>query len=268
MQAAIVGLQAHFAIQQARGQYQRAVETAELGGSEGQRLHGLAIHIHQPQAHRLISHDTGFGAQTFDQNSFKIQRLARPVNSAVGEEESAAPGLLLAGYDGLIISTDVAEAQRIGAAPDAHGANAAVGIRAICQGRFRSWQLGFASGIGLPDGPQTSYLFVGFTVIVHVRGLDLHARQQRTALAVQQQQAVNLRVGVTPVDRTQFTGPQKSVACYHPRPLGSGLGRLIADDDQIVAHRQRRPGHRQLLLLVVPRMRGHWHRPGSGGRDL
>ena len=92
-QTTMVGLQAHLAIEQARGQHQRAVEGAKIGGGKRQGLHGLAVHVHQPHAHRLVDYEAAFLAQCFGQDAFEVKRLAGAVNGAVGKEESTALGL-------------------------------------------------------------------------------------------------------------------------------------------------------------------------------
>ena len=91
--AAVVHLQAHFPIQQARRQHHGAVEAAEIRGGEGQRLHRLAVHIHQPHAHRLAGYEAAFYRPRFGENAFEVERLPRPVNGAVGEEKGAALSL-------------------------------------------------------------------------------------------------------------------------------------------------------------------------------
>ena len=69
---AVVGLQAHFAVEQARGQHQGAVETPEFGGRERQRLHSLPVHIHQPHAGRLAGQQAAFCLQRFGENALEI----------------------------------------------------------------------------------------------------------------------------------------------------------------------------------------------------
>ena len=113
---------------------------------------------------------------------------------------------------------------------------------------------------------QLRALHGALAVEVGVRHRDANVSQRRSCLPMQQQMLRGAGFRVVPVHSTQLTGSQKPVARHHAGLCSGGLGNLIADNNQVIAYRQRGPGHRQLLLFVVERVRGHWHRPGCNRR--
>ena len=239
------------------------MERAELRGGEGEGLHGLAVHVHQPHHHRLVGQQARAAGLVFRQDSLEVHGLTRPVNGPVGEEKRAALGGRLGISIGPVVAVYASEPERIAPAPQLHRKQLLdIAFAPVVVGQ---WQRHQALGIGRQHGTWPGIISIWLLFGYPVGGLRQHPGQHLAGLAVQHQQLGGASGYFVSMHGTQVAGREKGIAGCRPGALPGRAGILVAQHNQVMAGRQRCPGRRQLQRLVQRGRFGQGHRPGGHG---